>query len=203
MNPNKALEVNILDGEPHVLPVLEEGSSAEGIQNGKKFTDFVVPLSDKGIKIMRIAGSEDSGGADAQRVRAVISATQGDAAVDELMQGEAGFAQLIADAQRAQGDSKMDMEKYGRIVATIQKAVAKAEPNEKDRLERVLTVFKKIYAGEKTSHVDVTQLVVDLKRGMQNAMSRSAAPAMGGGSRKRRNVKKRRGAGSRKTRRMR
>jgi hypothetical protein len=160
-----------------------------------------VQSGEKGVKILRAAGSVDSGGADAQRVKAIIAAEAGDAATDELMRGPAGFAQLLADAQRAQSNTKADLEKWGRTAASIRGALAKADPDDKDRLQKASDVYKELYDSEGKSNKRVTQLIVDLRTAMQSAMSKAVAPAAGGGSRKRRNAKKRRGAGSRKIRR--
>ena len=204
LNTNKAFEVDILDGEPHVLPTLEEGTSAEGTKDGRDFTDFVVQSGEKGVKILRVAGSVDSGGPDAQRVKAIMSAEAGDAAADELMRGPAGFAQLLADAQRAQSNTKMDLAKWARTVATIKNALGKADPDDKERLQKAFDAFTELYNGEGKANKRVTQLVIDLKGAMQAAMSKAAQPTFGGGgSRKRRDAKKRRGAGSRKIRRNR
>ena len=202
LNPNEAIEVDILDGEPHVLPTLEEGTSAEGTKDGKDFTDFVVRAGEKGVRILRVAGSADSGGPDAQRVKAIMAAEAGDAAIDELMRGPAGFAQLLADAQRAQSNTKMDVAKWARTVATITKALGKADPEDKDRLQKAFDTFKELYDGEGRAYKSATKLVTDLRVAMGDAMRpRAVAAAAGGGSRKRRDAKKRRGAGSRKIRR--
>jgi hypothetical protein len=203
-NPGKAFVVR--PGQPHVLPFLAPGTTAQGNKDGFPFVDTAIPTGDNGIRVVRTGGMITD-----PSVKSVISAQQKDAVTELLMQGPAGFAQLIADARRAKSDSEADSEKWARSVASIKAALSDANFRDRDRLRLAYDTFKSIYDAEIKSNRDLTSLVAQLQDAMQEAIrtassDMAAAAAVGGRrtkSHKRRNVKKRRHGVSIKTQRRR